>query len=311
MTDSRARVVAETEAWVSSPGLADLVATFGGALPAGDLSTRLTWLDEFSDRWDTRQGAERNLAGELTLTAEQDQAVARAAEALGMIDPAPPSRGTYDHLLVLGGLIRACFTRPAYASHLRASGIQFGRISALGGHRPFQGDEFALAARAGFPDLAEEYTALDAGMRAAFALDDPVDLWGEKSDQPGGTWGVRRYRLPDDTQVDVAAAPSSDPAKRRANTPDTYAWFARELAALEPGQSILAVTTPIYVPAQQAAAERMLALPYGVEVETVGHDPRLVPESLRQEFSSTKYLLEMRSAFRSMRSLVDEATGSG
>jgi hypothetical protein len=102
-------------------------------------------------------------------------------------------------------------------------------------------------------------------------------------------------------------APSSDPAARRADTADTYDWFAGTLARLEPGQSLLAVTTAIYVPAQHAAALRMLALPYGVRVETVGVVPGDVVPALAQSFTPSNYLQEVRSAIRAYRQLMDAA----
>lgn len=106
--------------------------------------------------------------------------------------------------------------------------------------------------------------------------------------------------------VQVAAAPSSEPTKRRADTPDSYAFFAKQLAALQPGERLLMVTTPIYVPAQHAAAVRMLALPYGVEVDTVGNEPGVIPGAAVQQFSATKYLLEVRSTVRALRRLAAE-----
>jgi hypothetical protein len=271
----------------------------------------LEWLDTFSEQWDTRQGRERNQADELDLAARQIDAVYAAASALGLMGHRPPSRDSYDHALVLGGLIRACINRPSYAARLHREGVSFGRVTGLGGHRPFVGDEFDLAERAGLAGLREEYEALDAGMRRAFGMHSIVREWGETAATPGGTWGVRQYCLPDGTGVDVAAAPSSDPGSRRANTPDLYAWFANELAHLEPGQTVLAVTTPIYVPAQHAAAVRMLTLPYGVEVETVGHDLDSVPAELRQDFTPSKYLMEIRAAIRSQLALVREARTRG
>ena len=102
----------------------------------------------------------------------------------------------------------------------------------------------------------------------------------------------------------VAAAPSSRPDRARADTADAYAWFATKIANLTPGQRILAVTTDIYRPYQQLAALRMLALPYGVEVETVGHVPAGVEPVLRQPFSPARYLQEIRSAVQGCRALL-------
>lgn len=307
---TEARTYAEN--WVSRPALAEVVAQFGGDLDAAPrgLAARLAWLDAFSDRWDSRQGDERNLAGELDLTPAQCGATMAAAAGLGMIEAAAPTSTDYDHAVALGGMVRACVNRPAHVAHLRERGVAFGRITALGGHRPFQGDEFELAERAGLGDVNEEYAALDAGTRRAFALTEPEAAWGESSELVGGSWGVRRYRLADGTVVDVAAAPSTEPVKRRADTPDTYRWFARELADLAPGQTVLAVTTPIYLVAQHVAAIRMLVLPFGVRVETVGNDPALVPPALRQDFTPSRYLQEIRSAVRALRSLVDDLSAT-
>ncbi|WP_141566300.1 hypothetical protein [Pseudonocardia sp. N23] len=192
---------------------------------------------------------------------------------------------------MLGGLVRACLVRPAYAAKLIRSGTVWApEVTALGGYRLFGGDEPDLARRAGVPDADEEYEALDAGTRRAFGLGDPIAEQGEKSDLHGGTWSIRTYDGLRGLKVNVAAAPSSAPADRRADTADTYAWFARHLANLEKGQSLLAVTAAIYVPAQQAAALRMLALQFGVEVETVGVVPGEVLPALAQSFGLSQYL---------------------
>ncbi|WP_367129212.1 AAA family ATPase [Saccharothrix sp. HUAS TT1] len=314
-------VIAGIATWLASPPITELVRAFGGdptRLTDGDVALvdRLAWLHGFTDRWDTRidpltgRPRERNEATELVLTQEQEGLVLVCADALGMQRVQKPRHAEYDHVVILGGLIRACINRPHYAAKLIDDGTVATRsLVALGGHRGFKGDEFDLARQAGHPDLSEEYEALDRGSRVAFGLGEPESIEGEESELLGGTWGVRRYRTASGVRVAVAAAPSSDPEHRRANTPDSYAWFATQFAKLVPGQRILAVTTPIYVPAQHAAALRMLALPYGVEVDTVGYDPTLVPPALDQPFSPTKYLLEIRSTVHALRGLLDSARG--
>jgi hypothetical protein len=278
----------------------DLASDAGGAA-----QDKLERLDAFTDRWDTRQGLERNQAPELPLTSEQEKLVLAAADALGMCGGARMRFRRYDHVLMLGGLIRACLARTGYAAHLIHTGVvEAGAVTALGGHRPFVGDEFVLAAQAGAPELTEEYDAMDYGTRRAFGLGEPESVEGEDSPLPGGTWAVRTYRTADGLPVRVAAAPSSDPEKRRADTPDTYAFFGERLASLRKGQRLLLITTPIYVPAQHAAALRMLTLPYEVEVDTVGNEPGVVPGAAAQSFSATKYLLEVRSTVRSLRKLL-------
>jgi hypothetical protein len=279
------------------------------AAAKGSASERLARLDRFTDRWDTRQGRERNQAAELSLTPEQEDLVFAAADALGMRGGARLRFTHYDHVLVLGGLIRACLVRTAYAAHLINTGaITAASVTALGGHRPFVGDEFELAVQAGAPELAEEYDAMDYGARTAFGLDQPTSVEGEESPLPGGTWGVRHYETAAGTPVQVVAAPSSEPEKRRADTPDSYDFFAKQVATLQGGERLLMVTTPIYVPAQHAAAVRMLALPHGVDVDTVGNEPGVVPGAPAQQFTATKYLLEVRSTVRSLRKLDAELT---
>jgi hypothetical protein len=298
----------DIDAWTTSAPLRALVDACSED-SAGDvfglpLGERLNALDVFSERWDTRGGKERNLAAALELTQTQEEITLDAAAALGLYRTTPPRRSAYDHLLMLGGLVRACMTRPAYAAQLlHSGGVRAGDVTALGGHRPFAGDEHDLATLAGIPECTEEFQALTAGTRLAFELGEPGTAEGESSDLVGGTWSLDTYFASTGLTVRVAAAPSSQPKIRRANTADTYDWFAQQIADLQPGQHVLAVTTAIYVPAQQAAALRMLALPYGVTVETVGMQPGDVIPALAQHFSPSHYLQEIRSTIRSVKDL--------
>src|SRR3954447_3395286 len=75
--------------WSVSEPLRALVSAFGGSaeLFEGDAAARLRSLDEFSDRWDSRRGLERNLATAMDLTAEQEALTLAAAP-----PPAPPHR---------------------------------------------------------------------------------------------------------------------------------------------------------------------------------------------------------------------------
>ena len=315
-------LVADLSDWIASAPLAALVAEFGtrpgdltpaqlsdGATP---LAERFAALDRFTDRWDTRvdpvtgKPRERNQADELPLTAGQEALALAAADAFGMRHVHPPRHAEYDYLFMLGGLVRACFNRPDYAGRLvKDKVITVENVVALGGHRPFVGDEPALSAAAGHPDLVDEFGALDRGTRVAFGLGEPYEVEGERSELVGGAWDVRHYRTAEGLPVTVAAAPSSDPANRRANTPDSYEWFAKKFAHVTAGQRVLAITTPIYVNQQHAAALRMLGLPYGVEVETIGADPDLAPDALKQPFSPSKYLMEIRSTVQAFRGLLD------
>jgi hypothetical protein len=298
----------DVSGWARSLAMTALVAAFDGdaeSAPA-DAEGRLAWLDGFSDRWDTRQGRERDLAAELDLDEKQRETVHAAADALGFRHVRPPKETSYDVIFILGGLIRACLSRPLYAAQLvRMYALDVGLVAALGGFRPFSEPEQALARRLRLVDIGDEYEALDYGTRTAFSAATPVRERGQTSELPGGSWRVREYESDQGISLIVAAAPSSEPETRRANTADTYVWFAEELAHIERGKRVLAVTTSIYVPAQHAAAVRTLAIPFGVAVETIGVDASMTPDELAQGFSATKYLLEVRSAIRSMQSLLE------
>ena len=311
------------EDWITSEAMRALVTAFDGdekslLATAGDLHTRVQRLHAFSDRWDNRtQGQERNQSTELPMTAAQRDTVLAATAALGLHDCPPPQHDEYDHVLLLGGLIRACFNRPAFAAQLLTAGtVRTTSVAALGGHRPFgkskdpHDDEFVLAGRIGHPELAEEYQALDLGTRTAFGLGEATHTEGEHQDNIGGTWGVRHYTHPGGTAVRVAAAPSSDPDKRRAHTGDTYAFFAQYMEQLRPGARLLLVTTPIYAPSQHFTALHRLALPYRVQVETVGGDPDNISDALRQPFTPTRYLAEVRGAVRALTGLVEAAVAA-
>jgi hypothetical protein len=102
----------------------------------------------------------------------------------------------------------------------------------------------------------------------------------------------------------VVAAPSSEPERRRADTADSYAFFAERIAELEPGERLLLVTTALHVPAQHATAVRMLQLPFAVEVDTVGIEPSSAREPARRPSGATAYLLEIRSTVRALAQLL-------
>jgi hypothetical protein len=311
---SNARNASEAiAAWTDSSALRRVVLAFGGAIPeikgpieGEELAERLAWLEEFSEQWDFRGGKERNLVEAGDFSPEVQEFVVQAAAALGLIGTAPPPSVQYDYILILGGLVRACLARPLHAARLLNDGtVEPGEVCALGGYRPLAGNELELATSAGHPGLTDEFEAMDVGVRAAFSLDDPITEQGEASEIEGASWRVRTYSGERGTAIKVIAAPSSEPGVRRANTPDTYQWFASQLADLRGGERILVVTSDIYVPFQHADALRMLSLPYSVEVDMVGIQPGDVDPSLAQSFGTHNYLQEIRSAFRSFRALHD------
>lgn len=92
-----------------------------------------------------------------------------AIDRLGIRTDGAPRHRDYDRVLALGGLIHACFIRPAHAGHLmRNDLVRSASFIGLGGHRPFSDDERRLAGLAGLNELDSEFSALDAGVRTAF-----------------------------------------------------------------------------------------------------------------------------------------------
>lgn len=293
------------EGWLRSSHLTELAREFGEQPPSNaSLPDLISWLESYSSRWDYRGGKERNLVEGVQFEPAREAIVLAAAEGLGLTGTAAPPNDDYDHILVLGGLVRACLARPLHAATLIRQGeVAAGTVTALGGFRPLGGDEHDLAASAGYPDLADEFEAMDAGLRRAFALADPIDERGERSEVVGASWCVRQYRTDEGLDVRVIAAPSSEPGVRRANTPDTYIWFAEQVAKLQPGQRVLLVTTDIYVVFQHAAAIERLSLPYGVEVDAVGIQAGAIDSRLAQPFRPDNYLQEVRSSILALGNL--------
>lgn len=313
--DASTRIVlAGIERWINAQPLRDLVRAFDNRWPgpAGDSGALLAWLDDFTaTRWNFRAGRERHEATEPVLSPGLAKRVLAAARRLGMVDGAPAPRGTYRHLLVLGGLGPACLRRARYAAHLLGSGIVVtGEIAVLGSYRPLGPAERESLAAAGAGDCRTEVDVLDHAVRVAFA---PVTLVEQTGStvlaDPHRSWSDRGYRTTDGTTVRVLAAPSSDPQVRRAHTADTQRFWAAR-ATLAPGDPVLMVTAPIYVPFQHCDALRTLALPFGCGIDTVGVDPDLdlgrLPEP---SLTPGRYLQEIRSAIRSMRALHTALTG--
>lgn len=300
------------EEWARSTALADLVSRSGGEVPADlALTELLEWLEEFSAAWDFRGGKERNLFEARSLDPAIEKAIKDDAAALGLIRGGVRPQGRYDHVLILGGLARACLARPlAAARALAEEGVEAGAVTALGGFRELRGDEVGMVEQvapeqAGSQAVDDEFDAMDAGVRLAFGLDSPSDERGVHAKSAFGSWRVHEYTAGAGLPVFVVAAPSSEPEVRRTNTPDSYQWFATELAHLRPGQRLLLVTSDIYVPFQHADAVRVLGLPYGVQIETMGIQPGDLDPRLEQSFSADAYLQEVRSTILAFGRLLD------
>lgn len=302
--------------WVGSEALESVVRLYDGRIPEGlDLAGSLAWLTEFSDRWNFRQGKERNLVESLDFSEPAASVIFEAAEELGLRGSDRPQGAEFDHVVILGGLARACVSRPREAARLLGEGgVEAGHLVALGGFRLLKGGEEELVRDFLGVDVIDEYEAMDAGVRSAFGLGESASVEGERSEQLGASWEVRTYERDAALPVHVVAAPSSEPGARRANTADTYEWLASRSGWIEPESSMLIVTTNIYRPYQQADAIRMLTLPHGIEVEVFGGLPGASDPRLSKDFRPHDYLQEIRSTIASMsrlRAAIEERTAGG
>ena len=226
--------------------------------------------------------------------------------------------GEFDHVLILGGLVRGCFNRTRAAASLIESGaVKAPSVTALCGFRLLSGadgnpvanppSEVELAEILGFAHLRDEFEAMDESLRLFFQCGAAHSDDGVESDDTTRRWRLHVY-LSGSRLVRALAAPSSVPT-RRADTADSCAFFAERIEKLEPGASILLVTTAIYAPYQNAVALRSLARPYGVSVTTIGVTGRELADldpRLAQEFRADNYLAEIRSSIRGYRTLVDD-----
>jgi hypothetical protein len=302
------RNLSAIDEWAGSGCLDAIVRAFGGH--SGNLggAELLEWLDLFSaEHWDFRGGQERNLASSAELTQEVQQLVLRCAPDLGLAGPYPLGRTEYDAILMTGGMVRAGIVKPRFGRELIDSGITAKNIVFLGAFRPFAGDEVEVAEALGVPG-SNEFDAMSHGMERAFGPLGQPELIGFGGEANSG-WRCIRW-VADGVTLSVIAAPSSDPQRRRANTADTYRFWAEQQR--NGAESCLVVTTPLYAPYQGAAAVEILGLEHRLAVETVG-----VSETARdlgkhsQSFLPQHHLQELRSAIRGMRSLRSRLSAVG
>jgi hypothetical protein len=296
---SARQAITGIDSWASSEAMTRLVAAFGGT-PAGSGSDLLSYLEDFSaQHWDFRAGAERNLSAAPHFSSAQVTEVERASRALGLASDDAPSRRRYDTVLMTGGMVRAGIVKPRFVRDLLRGGLDATSVVFVGAFRPFAGDEAPTAAKLGVSG-ANEVDAMVAGMRAAFGPLGKPEVVESVADSPFLSWRQLSWQRGEVT-LRVVAAPSSD-SSRRANTADTFRFWAEHHSIRE--QSVLVVTTPIYVPYQGAVAVDVLGLGHGLMVETVAVSEAASDlGELSQEFRTEHKLQELRSAIRAIRSL--------
>ena len=286
------------EEWLHSPPLRDLVGLFGGVIPSGPLGDVFCQLDVWSAGvWDFRSGRERHEARTKEFSRDVEDAVRITARALGMIDSSYPTEVSYDHMLVLGGMVETCLQRTAFAAEIARGRTVVADVAALAGLRPLSPGEVKFCVDTGLVGCATEFDGMEAGVRRGFGLgSEPIrEMDGAPETDPRKSW--RRHIYPGSVPpLQVLAAPSTEPAQRRANTADTYAFWANTGAQLTSDSTIVLVTSSLHVPFQHLDALRVLGLRHGCRIETVGV-ASITTEGTKP--SVTTILQEIRSAILS------------
>ncbi|SPM38136.1 hypothetical protein MNAB215_312, partial [Mycobacterium numidiamassiliense] len=319
-----ARVRGQVDAWSAHGALAELVALFGGELPRGaGLQARLALLDEFSEVWDSR-GRARALSGEpvqcqdagggarwliphADLPAGQLETITELARQLGLTTESRPRGTAFDHILVIGTGRYSNLLRARWARELTA-GRQIGHIVLAAASRQLlRSEDDAVAFCA--PGARTEFELLAAAAADAFGLDtrQAARHARERVDNPQRDQMVWRFDADSNNlgvPVTLLEAPSPDPDNRRATSADTFTFTARTLGMH--GSTCLLVTGQPFVPYQNFDALRTLALPFGIDVETVGFGIDRYDGLAELDLQHpAKLLQEVRSTIRAARTLLE------
>jgi hypothetical protein len=295
------------QAWVGSEPLRELVRSFGGDTRARTGRGLLEYLDKFSaEHWDFRKGRERNLVAADSAAPSVQGLVKAAASALGLVATTQPRRSRYDTVLILGGLVQACLRRSEYAATLFSSGVRAREVVALGTCRRLAGNELEVADRYGVGTQLDEFAAMVQAVKLVFGSLGEPQVTESIGAGPNAESRVYTYDCGKAPRVRVIAAPSSEPDRRRADSKDTYEFWATQVPEIPAHASVLLITDSIYVPYQGCVGIETLGISHGFRVETVGTAGRskLLKGDL-QDFDWHNYLQEVRSAIRGMMSLHD------
>lgn len=315
-SESMQEMMLTVERWATSAAIRNLIKSFGGAFPEGlKIPQLMDWLVNFSDRWDYRNlqrnktikepwATARWLVKEQDFSYEQKKLIAAAVVELGLVNIGTPPKDSYDFILILGGGRLANLMRPRLTAHLLNKGyVKTKYIVLLSSMRPVADSE-RKSTDTYAPGASSEYDLVNAGAEQSFDIEDDYDerIYKDPINE-NLNWAVRRYKLKTGLpEVISLAAPSSDPYKRRANSADTFDFFISQ-HQIQPGNSLLLITSQIYVPYQQLEAIRILAIPHNLNVDTIGYPPDW-NHNLSGIAQPCQYLQEIRSAIQSAQRLI-------
>jgi hypothetical protein len=289
--------------WVGHPALRRIVEADGGTWPSGALDDQVEALHEFSRRWDFRGGAERLDMGSGRLQIDARRLFADAAE-LGLTAAQTPSQSKYDHGLVLGGTALASIYRLRRLYQLREDGIEVDNVAVLTALREVGEPELELVrTRREIAHIVNGATTEFDVMTAATEAYSHSSARIEHKAHANPHLAAARAQV---GNAIVLAAPSGDPG-RRANTRDNYDVYSREVG---PTDSVLIVTSSIYLPYQFFIALQALGWDQPRAIEAVGFPPEWMDGVL---VGPSNVLQELRSALfgarNTLHALAHEAAG--
>ena len=270
---SKEKALEELESFANNPGLEELASLFGTeSLPEGT-SERIAVLQELAGQhWDFRKGAERQAvdwseSGEIEEGSEQWNTVFNSAEKLGLVQDTEPKNKNPDFLVILGGANKAPLDRLRYGLSVVDD---FDQVVYLGSSRVVS-DAEREKAQDYAPDAKTEFDLGSGAFETLLGarLVDEITV-----ERDGDTWGMRMYEFEVDGKPKTGFVLSTPQTihGNRATTYDNYKFFAdRAELADNPNKTVVAVTTGFYTSGQHLPAVQELTLPFGAEVETVGH----------------------------------------
>lgn len=269
---------AELNAFIDNDGLDELTDLYGVALPDHEPARLAAAQSIAAAHWDFRKGAERqatewDIEGELGVEGSPTwRQVFAAADKLGMVESGELRNRHPKYLAILGGANKAPLDRLRFGLGKVDS---FEYVVYLGSSRKVVTAEREKAA--GYaPDAQTEYDLGSGAFETLLGARLVDEITEERN---GDTWGMRMYEFERGGETKtgfVLCTPQTihdaAGAAHRATTYDNYKFFAdRAELADDPDATVAAVTTGFYVPAQHMAGVQEIVLPYGVQLETVGH----------------------------------------
>lgn len=282
---------------VDAESVVALTEAFGRELPPyyNELHTtrKLMWLKGFANADLDIRKKSAQLQGESKIersavkiedfpfTPAQEQAVMAFTQEFAMEGESNATGDHYGMVSVLGGANQSNLLRVRHAKRQFERGVTSPYLLLLGSGRQLKDAE--KQSTANYASGAEtEFDLLCGALETEFEVKDYdekiFDTDGRVIDPQSGEASspdvgkARYYKLPNGTTALAVSAPKVE-GDMRANTPDTYHFVSAIMGKdrFREMESMLVVSTDLYVPFQHADAMRLLAIPEGLKVETIGY----------------------------------------